>query len=480
MAELDDEVLHRAARWCAEAGRQAGPALIRRALSGLSWDELLAVKALLAGPPPARPLGPFALADIARGAPADVAAEREREGRYAPEEAEEAADGDALPAPPPPPRPSRRGGRGRARPSFVVRRARDRAPAAAPAAPALPPLEELFRAGGRAELERLVRRHGGRRVALLAALGAGWAGPAGTAPGDADLDALLQHHGLARAYARRERDEMLHAVRVEGGVKGRAAARLGLDPATLDAALARVGGAEEAERIRDERRRDLRGRATLAERARLLLEEGPRLLDLGLAGEFEADLRARLPEHVRALREAGLPGPDGLARSLSLPAAAAVALAGRVGIDLGAGASWSRAGRDGAPPSGGTPPPRPPRRAGPGPRPEFRPAPRRDRPARSPRPATGGPRPASSGRGPRRPGPPASARPGAPRGASSAGGPPRARGPGPPRSRGPERGAPSPRGPRPAGPGGRGPRPGPGGPRGRPPRPGPRGGKPAR
>src|SRR5512146_1007827 len=82
MPELDAELLERVARWCAEAGRSTVAAEIRRALAPLGWDELLAARALLADPPPARPLGPFALADLARGAPADVAAEREREGRY--------------------------------------------------------------------------------------------------------------------------------------------------------------------------------------------------------------------------------------------------------------------------------------------------------------------------------------------------------------------------------------------------------------
>jgi hypothetical protein len=39
MADLDDELLERVARWCAEAGRQAGPAEIRRALGALGVPE---------------------------------------------------------------------------------------------------------------------------------------------------------------------------------------------------------------------------------------------------------------------------------------------------------------------------------------------------------------------------------------------------------------------------------------------------------
>ncbi|MFL5274199.1 MAG: Fis family transcriptional regulator, partial [Anaeromyxobacteraceae bacterium] len=93
MPEIDDELIARALRWCADAGRHATAAAVREALTPLSWDELLAARALLADPPPARPLGPLALADLARGALPDVAAEREREGRYG-------LEGDALPPPP--------------------------------------------------------------------------------------------------------------------------------------------------------------------------------------------------------------------------------------------------------------------------------------------------------------------------------------------------------------------------------------------
>ncbi|HET9598708.1 MAG TPA: Fis family transcriptional regulator, partial [Anaeromyxobacteraceae bacterium] len=94
MAEIDDELVARALRWCAEAGRHAAAGEVRAALAPLSWDELLAARALLADPPPARPLGPHALADLARGALPDVAAEREREGRYGP------APEAPLPSPP--------------------------------------------------------------------------------------------------------------------------------------------------------------------------------------------------------------------------------------------------------------------------------------------------------------------------------------------------------------------------------------------
>ncbi|HEX9050260.1 MAG TPA: helix-turn-helix domain-containing protein, partial [Anaeromyxobacter sp.] len=249
MQDLDPELLERAARWCAEAGRHVGPAEVRRALAPLGWDELLAVRALLADPPPVRPLGPHALADLARGAPPDVAAEREREGRYASE-----ADAGTEPEPEPaePPAARRRGGRRRG-PGVVIHRARDRATPRPPSPAPLPALDDLRRPEGRAVLERLVRTHGARRAPILAALAAGWASPGGAGPGDAELSALLDHHGLARAFERRERDELLHALRAAGGVRAAAAAGLGLDEDGLSRALARLGAAEQAERIREDR-----------------------------------------------------------------------------------------------------------------------------------------------------------------------------------------------------------------------------------
>lgn len=381
MADLDDETLEQVSRWCAAAGRQVGAAEIRAALAPLGWDELLNVRALLADPPPARPLGPSALADLARGTPADVAAEREREGRYRPErEASAAGDaaGAAERAPGARPAP-RRGGPRRPAPP-VVHRKRDLARTPTPASPALPSLEELRLPPGRAVLEQLLRKHGARRSFLLAAL-AGWRRADGAAPDDRDLTALIDLHGLARAFAHRERDELLHALRVARGEGAAAALGLGLSPDAYQAALERLGAIEDAERIRDDRRAELRSRATLAERARLLVHEAERLADLGLLAEVESDLRTRLPEHLRALRAGGPAAALGaaFARSVGLTETEAFAVAQRLGLDLGR-AIPRRA-------------PRPPRRD------QRRPPPRR---------AGAGRKPAASGR----PHPPRSRRPG--------------------------------------------------------------------
>ncbi len=453
MAELDAEMLERVQTWCAEAGRRTTPSEIRSALEPLGWDELLKVRALLADPPPALPLGPFALADLARGAPADVAAEREREGRYRPE-APPPAEREPLPEPgaaPPASRPGRPR-KGQRRPAMpVVHRKREQAAPEAQPTERVLLLEELRQPSGRRVLERLLRKQGARRSFLLAGLAA-WRRADGAAPADEDLDALLDHHGLARAFAHRERDELLHALRAARGEQAAAATRVGMAPEAYRAALERLGAGTEAERLRAERRTELRARATLAERCRMLLEEQDRLADLGLLAEVEEDLKARFPEHLRALR-AGEPGAalrDSFARSLGLPAEAAATLAARLGLDLAPGGGASSAGPAERPRSRGVHAPshggsRPPRRGAPreggagaprrgGPRPGGAPRPGgMSRPGGAPRPGGmsrpgGAPRPGGMSRPGGAPRPGGMSRPGgAPRpgGMSRPGGAPR-------------------------------------------------------
>ncbi|HET6414236.1 MAG TPA: Fis family transcriptional regulator [Anaeromyxobacter sp.] len=367
MAELDDEILERVRRFCAEAGREAGPEEIRAALAPLSREEFFTLRALVADPPPARPLGPSALADIARGTPVDLASEREREGRYRPER-------EGLPVPEPSPSaPAAGGGRGGNRPPAppVVRRKHARAPPSPPPEATLPPLDQLRSPGGRAVLERLLREHGARRSFLLSAL-ARWRRADGAPPDDLDLEALLEVHGLSRAFAHRERAELLHALRAARGEWAAAARQMGMSAESYRAALQRVGAAEEAERIRDGRRAELRRLATLTERSRLFAREAEFLLDLGLLAEVEGDLRSRLPEHLRALRASGAQGSlaAAFARSLALPVADALALADRLGLSLGDARSPSgpparKARGDPRPLTGSRPRPRPFRRGAP-------------------------------------------------------------------------------------------------------------------
>jgi hypothetical protein len=425
MAELELETVERAVRWCGEAGRQTTAGEVRAALSTLSWDQLLQVRALLADPPPSRPLGPHALADLARGVPADLAAEREREGRY-PRPGAAPPPSTTTPAPsgaaPPPAATSRRASKA-ARRQVVVRKASSTPIAVAPGAPRLPLFEELLLPVGRAALSRIIRQHGGRRPMLVAAIGASHRRADGQPIGDADLDGALEHHGLDRAFLRRERDELFHAVRASAGVLGKAAAALGHDLASLGAAIGRLGLDAEVKRLREGRRRDLRAKATLSERALLWVGQGDALTDLGLLEEVEEDLRRRIPEHLRALATTGEPLELGLVRTLALPAATVKQLLTRLGIDLRAPlAPASVVARPTTPARAPAPaatrrPPRPaPARPAPSRNAPPRNAPARTSPARTapPRaaPARGGERtPARRPSGTRPPG----GRPGAPR-----------------------------------------------------------------
>ena len=394
MPPVDDELLSRVVTWCAEAGRPATSADVQAALAGLGWDELIAVQALLADPPPARPLGPLALVDVARGVPPATAADRERQGQY------------SSPASPSPeleptarratsaPRGAHAGAKRKRGAGPFIRRARDRAEAL-PAEPARTPLvDELSASEGRAVLERLVRENGAQRGRIVAALASRWRRADGSAPGEDDLARLLDLHGLARGFERRERDEVLHALRASAGLRSRAAAALGLTPAGFQASLERLGATREAESIRNAHRGELRRRATLTERVRMLLGEAERLEDLGLLSEIEADVLARLPQHVRALRASGAaPLLTALARSLAAAPRDVGALAARLGIDLAQ--RDEHAPRRPEPKRGerGRPEPRPPRTSR-----TTRPRPRTppgSRPARGPK----------RGSPPRRPGP---------------------------------------------------------------------------
>jgi hypothetical protein len=334
MAELELETIDRAVRWCAEAGRQTTPNEVRTALGELGWDQLMAVRALLADPPPARPLGPNALADMARGVPADAAAEREREERY-PRPVEEVLPRPVAATPSlPVAAAKKKAGKRSRRAQVVVRKLAAATPATALQPPRLPLIETLLLPAGRGELERLIRTHGGRRPRLVAAIAATYRRANGAPPGDADLDTALEHHGLARAFGRRERDELVHAVRAAGAVLAQAAAALGHDLASLGAAITRLELDADVKRLREARRRDLRSRATLSERALLLVGNADKLADLDLLEEFERDLAKRLPDHLRALSTTGEPLELGLARTLALPVASVKELLARLGVEL--------------------------------------------------------------------------------------------------------------------------------------------------
>jgi hypothetical protein len=200
----------------------------------------------------------------------------------------------------------------------------------------LPLVDDLLASEGRTVLERLIRQHGARRARIAAALANGWRRIDGTAPGEEELSRLLDLHGLARGFESRERDELLHALRAAAGLRTRAADAVGVTPAVFDTALERLGARGEANSIRAAHRDELRRRATLSERVRMLLGEAERLADLDLLAEMEADVRARLPQLVRALRPSrAVPLGMALARSLAVESSDVDALVLRLGLDLG-------------------------------------------------------------------------------------------------------------------------------------------------
>ena len=321
MPEIDREFLHRAVRWCAESGRPAREEDVRVVLEPLGWDELLAVKATLADPPPARDLSPLDLVTLSRGVPLPALPAR----------------APALPPDAARTRAPRKKGARALRPAAGprIRRARDQVASPAAGAAALPVLDGLFRESGRAEIGRLVRRLGANRVAILADLASRWASGDGTPPSPADLDRLLEHHGLARGFAERERALHLHAVRKHGGVMVRMARELGAAPEDVREVIDRLGLRSATDSVRELRRRALDRKATLSERTRLLDEEADALADLGLLARYEEDLRRRLPEHLRALTVGGrTPSAADLGRSLSLSRSAVDRLVLRFGLRL--------------------------------------------------------------------------------------------------------------------------------------------------
>jgi hypothetical protein len=358
MPELDPEVLGRVLRWCALSGGHPSEDAVRSALEPLSWDEMLAVRAALADPPPRRGLGPAELVALAKRPPRDLRDDS------APAAASRAAAGEPVPA-------RKRGRRAAVSQRAVaprIRRVRDRAAATLAAPPPLPFLQDLYREEGRAVLERLLRRFGPSRPGLAAALSAGWRRSDGGPAQSEDLEPLLAHHGLARPFAERERAMLLHTLRKLGGVRTRAARETGLSLEELDSAVDRLGLGPAVESLREERRRKLLRRGTLAERARLFAAEEEALSDLGIASEVEADLRRLLAEHLRALRASGKRSPlaAALADSLFLPRTTVDRMVEKLGVNVAA-----PSGRSGPPlrkPGAPTGPPRerrgPPRAAG--------------------------------------------------------------------------------------------------------------------
>ena len=154
------------------------------------------------------------------------------------------------------------------------------------------PLESLEGPGGKTLLERLLGQHA-HRPALLRALAQGYVGRRGSDPTAAELDALLDEHGLTAAVEDSERGLVLEALSEQRGALGRVAWALGLRGQELEGLVSRLGLAEEVSRLRERFRREALNPASWTARLDLL---GRRkyLEDLGIEREFHDRLRADL------------------------------------------------------------------------------------------------------------------------------------------------------------------------------------------
>lgn len=323
--------------YCRRAGAPASPRAVREALSVLPESDDFRVRAVTDAEPPVRPLGPFAVIDLARGTPPDTAGLRERSGYYAlVEEMLLLQDArDPVPAVPDaapraetlrspmaltaaealPERP--------ATPTVAERIAPRRRTAQSPAEPRgrftqveteRAPLETLGEPAGRNTLEQLLLQHA-HRPALLRALAQGYVGQRGSDPTAAELDALLAEHGLIAAVEESERGLILEALKEHRGALGRVAWALGLRGQEVESLVSRLGLTEEVGRMRERFRREALNPASWTARLDLL---GRRkyLEDLGVEREFHDRLRADLQRELQAPRGDGEDAPAGLARRL--------------------------------------------------------------------------------------------------------------------------------------------------------------------
>ena len=322
MPEIDREILDRAMRWCAESGRPVREDVVRAVLEPLGWDELLAVKAILADPPPGRDLSPADLArPFPRRAPPSASAGRAPEARRDPGAARRRL------APP-----------GR-RPGPRIRRARDRVepPRPRPRVAALPTSTCSTASPGAPSSTGWSGAWARTGSPSSRDLAAGWSAGGG-APTSADLDRLLEHHGLARGFAERERALLLHAFRKHGGVVIRVARELGIAPADLRGAL------DAARASAGRSRRSGRPAARVARTQGAPSPSGPACSTRrrtpsptsASSPRFEADLRRAAPRAPPRPGRWAAEGPSAadLGRSLSLSRGAVDRLVARFGLQL--------------------------------------------------------------------------------------------------------------------------------------------------
>ncbi len=358
--------------YCRRAGAPAPPRAVRDALSTLLASDDFRVRAVTDAEPPVRPLGPFAVVDLARGTAPDTAGLRERSGYYglveellALQDAQAVASPSPTPlaagaaasrpgAPPSPepvtpgPETGKRSRTGKSAPqgSSVAERIAPRRRAAQSAVEPRgrftqveaerAPLEALEGPAGRTTLETLLAQHG-HRPALLRALAQGYSGRRGSDPSAAELDVLLTEHGLIAAVEDSERSLVLDALSEQRGALGRVAWALGLRGQELEGLISRLGLGTEVDRRRERFRREALNPASWTARLDLL---GRRkyLEDLGIERDFDERLRADLLRELKAAG-GGADAHPGLARRLGAPPTLVGRALERLGLLPEAGAS---------------------------------------------------------------------------------------------------------------------------------------------
>lgn len=324
--------------FCRRAGAQASAGEVREALALLSADEDFRVRALTDDEPKARPLGPFAVIDVLRGATEALAATRQTSGYYdvARELAQVRAEKTPVPtmAPGSPslepaeqalasvlPPPSRKEKQVRTAPPTMAEKIapKKRERAAAPAEersgdlPALEPsrarepaspkgrfsnvaptkvsVEELFMPAAATLLQDRIEQHPDR-FALTRALSETYGGRKDSQPlRTEDVERALEHHKIFAKLMRKERESILGGFTEQRGAMGKVAWAMGLTVSELTKLIRALGIGDEVDQIKERFRREALGGQNLG--ARLdLLGRGKYLSDLGIRRKFDEALRA--------------------------------------------------------------------------------------------------------------------------------------------------------------------------------------------
>lgn len=358
--DIDAEAVRAALEFCARASRAASEAEVRDALSALSPEELARSRRISSQTPPAKPLGPHALADLARGVRADVAAARELGGYYA-LRAELSALKTIVTAKAPEPRPARTPAIDRSR------HADDDAPEPPSALPSAPPLpraplpRETTSGPGEHELltlfgyhrdpvlvakalglslaaldARVKALHLSRKVAKAVATGMGEPAPRqAPTPGGNAVTVRKKAPG-APASRGPTADELVRAVRAEEAALGLVARKLRITGDELAALFASRGLAAQVEQLRENARVRERARKWPKERLEQLFAKAAYLRDLGVLEEIEADVDRHLRELMRRLSPKAADTAAlvaAMARELKLDAARMRKLVDRFGLE---------------------------------------------------------------------------------------------------------------------------------------------------